>query len=94
MSHFEWQDEDLILRIRVQPRSSQEGFAEVLGDQIKLRINAPPVDGKANTQIIRYLSKLFRVPRNQVEILLGETGRDKRVKISRPRDTPDLFPEP
>jgi uncharacterized protein (TIGR00251 family) len=89
MSHFEWQGEDLVLRIRAQPRSSREGFAEVLGDQIKLRINAPPVDGKANAQIIKYLSKLFGVPRAQVCILSGETGRDKRIRIRNPRVVPE-----
>ena len=91
MSHFEWQGEDLILRIRVQPRSSQEGFAEILGEQIKLRVNAPPVDGKANAQVIRYLSKSFGVPKAQITILSGETGRDKRIRISNPRSLPNLF---
>lgn len=91
MSHFEWQGEDLILRIRVQPRSSQEGFAEVLGEQIKLRVNAPPVDGKANAQVIRYLAKSFGVPKAQITILSGETGRDKRIRISNPRSLPNLF---
>jgi uncharacterized protein (TIGR00251 family) len=89
MSYFEWEGEDLVLRIRVQPRSSQEGFAEVLGDKVKLRINAPPVDGKANAQIIKYLSKLFGVPRAQVCILSGETGRDKRIRIRHPRALPE-----
>ena len=91
MSHFEWQDGNLVLRIRVQPRSSQEGFAEVVGEQIKLRINAPPVDGKANAQVLRFLAKLFKVPRSQLEILSGETGRDKRIRISKPRHCPDQF---
>jgi len=91
MSHFEWQGKDLVLRIRVQPRSSQEGFAEVVGEQIKLRVNAPPVDGKANAQVIRFLAKLFKVPRSQVEILSGETGRDKRIRISQPGHCPELF---
>jgi uncharacterized protein (TIGR00251 family) len=91
MSYFEWQGENLIIRVRVQPRSSKEGFAEVLGDQIKLRINAPPVDGKANAQIIKYLAGLFKAPRKQIEILSGETGRDKRIRISQPRHCPAPF---
>ncbi|MDX1334498.1 MAG: DUF167 family protein [Gammaproteobacteria bacterium] len=91
MSHFEWQGEDLVLRIRVQPRSSQEGFAEVLGDQIKLRVNAPPVDGKANAQLIQFLSKLFKVPKGQIRILSGETGRDKRIRISKSGQCPEQF---
>jgi len=91
MSHFEWQGEELVLRIRGQPRSGQEGFAEVVGEQIRLRVNAPPVDGKANTQIVRFLAKLFKVPRSQVEILSGETGRDKRIRISQPEHCPEQF---
>jgi len=91
MSHFEWQGKDLVLRIRVQPRSSQEGFAEVVGEQIKLRVNAPPVGGKANAQVIRFLAKSFKVPRSQVEILSGETGRDKRIRISQPEHCPEQF---
>ena len=94
MSHFEWQGEGLILRIRVQPRSSREGFAEVLGDQIKLRVNAPPVDGKANAQVIRYLAKSFGVPKAQITILSGETGRDKRIHIRHPRVLPKEITQP
>ena len=91
MSYYEWQGEDLVLRIRVQPRSSQEGFAEALGDQIKLRVNAPPVDGKANAQVIRYLAKCFGVPKSKIIILSGETGRDKRICIRNPRTLPSLL---
>ena len=91
MSYFEWQGKDLVLRIRVQPRSSQEGFAEVLGEQIKLRVNAPPVDGKANAQLIQFLSKLFKVPKGQIRILSGETGREKRIRISQPGHCPEQF---
>jgi hypothetical protein len=91
MSHFEWQGNDLILRIRVQPRSSREGFTEVLGDRIKLCLNAAPVDGKANAQLIRYLSKYFGVARQRVAILSGQTHREKRVQVQSPARNQDMF---
>jgi uncharacterized protein (TIGR00251 family) len=91
MSYFEWRGNDLILRIKVQPRSSREGFSEILGDRIKLCLNAPPVDGKANTQLIRYLSKYFGVARQHVDILSGETSREKRVQVHAPARNQESF---
>lgn len=83
----QWQGQDLILTVKVQPRASKD---ELLwqGEQLKLRITAPPVDGKANEHLVGFLAKLFRVPKGQVEILSGETGRDKRIRIRAPREIP------
>lgn len=52
-----------------------------MGDAIKLAITAPPVDGKANEAVIRYLADLFRVPKSSIVIVSGETGRNKLVAI-------------
>lgn len=52
MPWYEWHGDGLILNLLVQPRSSKEGFAEIMGESIKLRTTAPPVNGKANSQII------------------------------------------
>ena len=68
---YEWQDKDLIIRLKVQPRSSNDGFAEVLGDSIKLRLTSPPVDGKANAHLIRYFSRIFKVPEPFSRIMKG-----------------------
>jgi len=91
MSFYEWQGKDLIIRLKVQPRASDDGFAEIMDDLIKLRLTAPPVDGKANRHLTRYLSKLFKVPKGQVIILSGETGREKRVRIVGPRVLPRII---
>jgi uncharacterized protein len=91
MSFYEWQNQDLVIRLKVQPRSSQNGFAEVMEDRIKLRLTTTPVDGKANAHLTKYLSRLFKVPKGQVLILSGETGRDKRVKIVAPKILPDFI---
>lgn len=91
MSFYEWQGKDLIIRLKVQPRASDDGFAEIMDDRIKLRLTAPPIDGKANRHLTRYLSKLFKVPKGQVIILSGETGREKRVRIVGPRVLPRII---
>lgn len=95
MSWFEWRGDDLILRLRVQPRSSRDGFAEVMGGQRKLRITAPPVDGKANSHLIAFLAKQFGVAKSAVTLLSGESGRQKRVGIHDPVRLPDgIDPRP
>jgi len=88
---FQWQDGDLILNIKVQPRASKDGFAEIIGNAIKLRITAAPVDGKANQHLITLLAKIFKVTRDQVEILNGKSGRDKRIKVIQPKQLPEYI---
>ena len=95
-SWYRWEGEDLLLWIRAQLRSSQNGFAEVLGDAIKLRITAPPVDGKANSHIVAWLARQFRVPKSAVTIEQGENSRRKRIRIRGPVQLSpplaDIFP--
>ena len=88
---YEWQDDKLILRIKVQPRASKDEIAEILGNSLKIRITAPPVDGKANQHLLDYLAKLFKVTKSKVILLSGETGREKRVSIDNPQQLPDII---
>ena len=66
--------------IVVQPRASREGIS-LMGDRLKVSVNAPPVDGKANEALIRVLADALSVPKANIEILRGETGRRKTVRI-------------
>jgi uncharacterized protein (TIGR00251 family) len=86
MPYFEEKEECIILTVRVVPRASRDGIQGVLGDALKIRIMAPPVEGKANTYLVKFLSKLWKVPRANIAILSGETGRNKRLRISNPTD--------
>ncbi len=88
---FHWDGDDLLLWVRTQPRSSKNGFAEVLDDAIKLRITAPPVDGKANAHIVAWLAKQFKVPKSAVRIENGETSRRKRIRICGPVQLSDAM---
>ncbi len=85
---YQWQDKDLIIDARIQPKASKDSFAEVLDKRIKIRITAPPVDGKANKHLIAFLAKQFKVAKSGVVILSGESGRNKRIRIIQPKQLP------
>ncbi len=85
---FRWDGEDLLLWVKVQPRASRDGFAEVLDDAIKVRITAPPVEGRANTHLAAWLARQFRVSKSAVCIESGESGRRKRIRICAPSQIP------
>lgn len=85
---YRWDNDDLILNIRVQPRASKTALADVIGDEIRFKLTSAPVDGKANAQLIASLSKLFGVAKSDIRILSGEKGKNKRVHIHRPAKLP------
>lgn len=86
MTHcYHWDNEDLIIRLHVQPRASRNAFAGEHGDALKVHITAPPVDGKANAHLTRFLAREFGVARGAVELLAGETSRRKTFRIRSPR---------
>lgn len=70
------------LAIRVTPRASRNEISEILNDgTVKVRLTAPPVEGKANAALIAFLAEVIGVPQSKIEIVAGETGRDKLVSI-------------
>jgi uncharacterized protein (TIGR00251 family) len=83
-----WRDGDLFLPVRVQPRARRRGLGPPVGDRVKLLLAAPPVDGRANAEARELLAGLFGVPARDVELVSGETGRDKLFRIRQPARTP------
>jgi uncharacterized protein (TIGR00251 family) len=69
------------IKVRVQPRSPRTEITGEHAGAIKLRITAPPVDGKANEECRRYLAKLLKVSATSVEIISGDSSRDKVIRI-------------
>lgn len=70
------------IAIRVTPRASKNEIVQVMGDgTIKIRLTAPPVDGKANKELVDFLSDILDVPKSKIDIVAGQTGRDKLVTI-------------
>ncbi|WP_293647216.1 DUF167 family protein [Thiolapillus sp.] len=82
MSWYRLDGEDLLLFLKIQPRAGKDAFGEIMEDSRKLRIKAPPVDGKANAYLIKYLAKTFRVTRKQVIIESGLGSKHKRIRIT------------
>lgn len=68
----------LVLRLYIQPKASRDSIVGLHGDELKVAITAPPVDGRANAHLTKYLAKQFRVAK--AVIIEGELGRHKRVK--------------
>jgi len=87
-----WRSGDLTLRIRLQPRASKDEIVGWHGDALKVRITAPPVDGKANKHLLGFLARQFKVPVARITLLSGLTGRDKRVCIQSPQHLPIQIP--
>ena len=69
------------LRVRVQPRASRTELSGEHDGALKLKVKAPPVDGKANEECRRFLAKLLDVSAGSVEIIAGASSRDKVIRI-------------
>ena len=80
--------DDLWLDLLIQPKASRDQIQGLHGDELKVAITAPPVDGQANSHLIKYLAKQFKVAKGQITIVRGELGRHKTVAIDSPKQLP------
>ncbi|MEZ7862763.1 MAG: DUF167 family protein YggU [Aeromonadaceae bacterium] len=80
--------DELWLDLFIQPKASRDQIQGEHGDELKVAITAPPVDGQANSHLIKYLAKQFKVAKGQVQIVRGELGRHKTVTIHAPKQLP------
>lgn len=75
------------MSVRVVPRAAKDDILGVMADgALKVRTHAPPTEGKANACMLKFLSKQWKIPRTNIEILSGETGRNKRLRICNAND--------
>jgi uncharacterized protein (TIGR00251 family) len=81
--------DSIILRVYIQPRSSKNQLCGVQGEEIKIRLTSPPVDGAANKLCREFVAHLFNVSKSSVDIISGETSRHKRLRIS--GESPENF---
>ncbi len=71
------------LAIRITPRAKKNRITQIMTDgTIKISLTAPPVEGKANTALVKFLAEILQVPMTSIEIITGGSGRSKLVKIS------------
>ena len=71
-----------VLTLRIVPRAHKNAIQGELGDALKIRLCAPPVDGAANAALVEFLSDAFSLPRARVQLLAGATSRNKRVLLA------------
>lgn len=74
-------DGSLVLSLHIQPGAKKTGFAGLHGEAMKIRLAAPPVDGKANAALCAFLAEFCKVPKAAVVLISGETSRAKRVRV-------------
>ncbi len=67
--------------VRLTPRASRSEIVGIEGDAVKIRLSAPPVEGKANEALVKFLADQLDVPRANVEIVTGHAARRKVVRI-------------
>jgi len=75
-------EESATVNVQVMPRASQAGVAGLLGDAVRIRLTAPPLENRANEALVRFLSASLNVPRPSVEIITGKRGRKKVVRVA------------
>lgn len=75
------QGDVVYLHIKAQPRASRNEIGEPLGDELKIKIAAPPVDSAANEALVKFLAEVLDCPKNAVQLVRGATSRHKVIAI-------------
>ena len=75
------QSDGVLLSVKLQPRASSNEIGEALGNELRIKVTAPPVDSAANEALIRFLSETLDCPRNRLELVRGHTSRHKTIKV-------------
>ncbi len=71
----------VVLAVRVQPRASRDEVAGEMNGALKIRLQAPAVEDRANEALVEFLARLLKTPKSAVRILSGERSRSKRLEI-------------
>jgi uncharacterized protein len=74
--------EGVTMRLHLQPRASKTELCGIQGDELKVRVTAPPVDDAANRLCIDFFAKMFKLPKSAVSVVSGHKSRHKRLLIA------------
>lgn len=73
-----------VIRVQVKPNSRQSAIEEIAEGDFLIRLKSPPVDGKANQELIQLLAKTFDVPKSAIRIKSGASAKTKLIEIDTP----------
>lgn len=82
MLHIRCTKQGLAFKVWLQPRSSLNRIVGLQGDALKVKLSAPPVDGKANKALLEFLAKKLGVGKSRLQIIAGHTSREKQVEVT------------
>lgn len=77
---WSWDGDDLLLRVRVQPKAARDQIGGLHGEALKVRITAPPAEGRANQHLVKLFAKELGLARSDVSVERGQKGRDKVLR--------------
>ena len=80
-SYLRAQGDLVYLHVKVQPRASRNEIGEPLGNELKVKVAAPPVDSAANEALVKFLAEVLDCPRGSVQLVRGATSRHKVLSI-------------
>ncbi len=86
-------EDSITLSLHIQPGAKKSGIAGLHGDALKIRLAAPPIEGRANEALLKYMARLFDVPLRQIVLLQGEQSRHKVVSIKGSQVDPETLIE-
>ena len=75
------QSDGVLLSVKLQPRASANEIGEALGNELRIKVTAPPVDAAANEALVKLLAQELDCARNRVELVRGHASRHKTVKL-------------
>ncbi len=82
MLDIQERDGAVVVAVRIQPRASRDEIAGEMNGALKIRLQAPAVEDRANEALVEYLARLLKTPKSAVRILSGEHSRSKRLEIA------------
>ena len=88
MAFYNLTAEVITLAITLVPKASKDEIVGIYGDELKITITAPPIDGKANAHLMKYLAKQFKTAKSNITLLRGETTRHKLIAIKKYQQIP------
>lgn len=71
-----------VIALHIQPGAKRSATCGMFGDSVKIAVQAPPVDGKANSALREFLAEQLKIPTSRVTLVSGASGRDKKVRVA------------
>ena len=90
-SWYQKTDDIITLTIYVQPGAKHNEIIGMHGDALKIKLATPPIDGRANKALVRYIARLFEVPLSQITLKRGAKSRHKIIEVSASQIVPEIL---